>query len=86
MKRKQDSQAHIRQDRPIAAQLAKVAALTQIEVDFVPTPDQTAIKAYFSYLNQGAQPGHDVQHWLDSEAELIAEHKRTRELDSHKHT
>ena len=59
--------------RPTAA-----ASLNQNEIDFVPAPDEVARKAYFSYVNQGSLPGHEVQHWLKAEAELIAERKLTR--------
>jgi hypothetical protein len=45
---------------------------------FVPSPDEVARRAYLAYVNQGAQPGHDVQHWLAAEAELIAERNLTR--------
>jgi hypothetical protein len=58
---------------PIAA-----AALSQNEIDFVPSPDEVARKAYFSYVNQGSLPGHDVQHWLEAEAHLLAERNLTR--------
>ncbi len=50
----------------------------QNEADFTPSPDEVARKAYFTYVNQGSQPGHEVQHWLEAEAELIAERNRTR--------
>jgi hypothetical protein len=59
--------------RPTAA-----AALNQSETDFVPSPDEVARRAYFSYLNEGSPQGRDVQHWLAAEAELIAERNRTR--------
>jgi len=51
---------------------------SQNENDFTPSPDEVARKAYFSYVNQGSEPGHDVQHWLGAEAELIAERNLTR--------
>ncbi len=54
------------------------AKLSQNEINFVPSPDEVARKAYFSYVNQGSSPGHEVQHWLAAEAELIAERNRTR--------
>ncbi|HWN95219.1 MAG TPA: DUF2934 domain-containing protein [Methylomirabilota bacterium] len=47
-------------------------------VDFVPSADEVARRAYFSYVNHGSAPGHDVQHWLVAEAELIAERNLTR--------
>jgi Protein of unknown function (DUF2934) len=48
------------------------------EMAFVPAPDEVSRKAYFSYVNQGSRQGHEVQHWLAAEAELIAERNRTR--------
>ena len=39
-------------------------------------------RAYFSYENQGSLPGHDVQHWLKAEAELITERNLTRVMVS----
>jgi len=43
------------------------------EINFSPSPDEVARKAYFSYENEGSRPGHDVQHWLKAEADLIME-------------
>ena len=57
---------------------AAVADLNQNEIDFVPSPDEVGRKAYFSYENEGSLPGRHVQHWLEAEAELIAERKLTR--------
>jgi len=62
-----------RSPRPTAA-----APLSQNEIDFVPSPDEVARKAYFSYVNQGSRPGHEVQHWLAAEAQLLEERKLTR--------
>jgi hypothetical protein len=45
---------------------------------YVPSPDEVARKAYFSYENEGSRPGRDVQHWLSAEADLIAERNLTR--------
>jgi hypothetical protein len=67
--------------RPTAA-----ADLNQNEIDFAPSPDEVARKAYFSYVNEGSLPGHEVQHWLEAEAELIAEHNLTRVHGFHKRT
>ena len=50
----------------------------QNESTFVPSPDEVSRRAYFAYENQGAAPGHDVQHWLKAEADLIAERNQTR--------
>ena len=65
---------------------AAVAGRNQNEIDFAPLPDEVARKAYFSYENEGSLPGHDVQHWLAAEAELIAERKLTRVHGFHNQT
>jgi len=69
-----------------AAVSAAAVNLNQNEIDFTPSPDEVARKAYFSYVNQGSSPGHDVQHWLKAEAELIAERKLTRVHGFHNQT
>jgi hypothetical protein len=61
-----------------ASRPTRAADLTQTPVDFVPSPDEVARRAYFAYVNQGSLPGHDVQHWLEAEAQLLAERKLTR--------
>lgn len=62
------------------------AGLSQNEIDFAPAPDEVARRAYFSYVNQGSSSGHEVQHWLAAEAELIAERNRTRTHGFHNQT
>jgi hypothetical protein len=62
------------------------ADLKQSEKDFVPSPDEVARRAYLNYVNQGAQPGHDVQHWLAAEAQLLAERNLTRVHGFHHRT
>jgi antirestriction protein ArdC len=66
------------QKSPVAPRPTGVAKSGQNEIDFVPSPDEVARKAYFSYVNQGSSQGHEVQHWLAAEAELIAERNLTR--------
>lgn len=60
------------------ARSAIAAGADRNESDFAPSPDEVARKAYFSYVNQGSWPGHEVQHWLAAEAELIAERNLIR--------
>ena len=55
-----------------------MTTLSQNEINFTPAPDEVARKAYFTYVNQGSPDGHEVQHWLQAEAELIAERQLTR--------
>lgn len=54
------------------------AAAEQNEINFTPSPDEVARRAYFCYQNTGSLPGHEVQHWLKAEADLIAERNKTR--------
>ena len=69
-----------------ASQPIVAADLNQNEIDFAPSPDEVARKAYFSYVNQGSLPGHEVQHWLEAEAQLLAERKLTRVHGFHNQT
>ena len=66
---------------PSATEIARKATLSAGGItpkDFVPFPAEVARRAYFSYVNQGSLSGHEVQHWLAAEAELIAERDLTR--------
>ena len=54
--------------RPTAA-----ADLHQNAIEPAPSPGEVASRAYFSYLNQGLQHGHDVRHWLEAETQLLAD-------------
>jgi hypothetical protein len=76
------------QKQNLASTLPPIAAagINQNEIDFVPSPDEVARRAYFSYVNQGSSPGHEVQHWLAAEAELLAERKLTRTHGFHNQT
>ena len=64
--------------KPAGPAPAAVGVSNQKPVDFVPSPDEVARRAYFNYMNEGSKPGRDVQHWLVAEAEIIAERNRTR--------
>ncbi len=64
---------HAEAPRPTSA-----ATLNATEINFTPAPDEVARRAYFTYVNQGSQDGHEVQHWLAAETELIAERNLTR--------
>jgi len=55
-------------------------------IDFAPSGDEVARRAYFSYVNEGSPPGRDVQHWLKAEAELLAERNLTRVHGFHNRT
>ena len=66
------------QNQAIDPRPTSAATLSPNEIDFTPAPDEVARRAYFTYVNQGSLDGHEVQHWLAAEAELIAERKLTR--------
>jgi hypothetical protein len=75
-----------RNQKSAATQLAAVAELNKNEINFAPSPDEVSRKAYFSYVNQGSPHGHEVQHWLAAEAQLIAERNLTRVHGFHNNT
>ena len=54
------------------------ANLSHNEINFAPAPDEVARRAYFSYVNQGSRSGHEVQHWLEAEKQLLIECELTR--------
>jgi hypothetical protein len=74
------------QQAVIAPRPTTAAGIDQNEINFTPSTDEVARKAYFSYENQGSQPGHEVQHWLKAEADLIAERNLTRVHGFHNRT
>jgi hypothetical protein len=60
--------------------------LNQGGTAFTPSPDEVARRAYFSYVNEGSPQGRSVQHWLDAEAQLLAERNLTRVHGFHNRT
>jgi hypothetical protein len=68
------------------ARTAVVTGSDKEETEFAPSADEVARRAYFSYVNQGSIPGHDVQHWLEAEAQLLAERNLTRVHGFHNRT
>ena len=74
------------QEPASASKQAAASDSSQSGIDFTPSADEVARRAYFSHVNQSSLRGHEVQHWLAAEAELIAERKLTRVHGFHKHT
>jgi hypothetical protein len=62
------------------------AEFTQSRNDFMPSSDEVARRAYFSYVNEGSLSGRDVQHWLKAEADLLSERNLTRVHGFHNKT
>ena len=54
------------------------ADLNQSGIDFAPSADEVAKRAYFNYMNQGSLPGYELKHWLEAEEQLLAERKLTQ--------
>ena len=51
-----------------AVGIAKVVSIVPAPVD----PAMVAVRAYELFLESGAVHGHDVEHWLRAERELLA--------------
>jgi hypothetical protein len=85
MKHNKFSQNQI-QKQAVAPLSCAAAGLNKNTMDFVPSPDEVARKAYFTYVNEGSRPGRDVQHWLEAEAQLVAERNLTRVHGFHNRT
>jgi hypothetical protein len=51
---------------------------TQTAIDFRSSRDEVAKRAYAIYLDQGSPQGHDVQHWLEAEAQVMKARKAGR--------
>ena len=69
-----------------AARPVSAAGQNSAELNFTPNPDEVARRAYFTYVNEGSRDGHEVQHWLQAESELIAERQLTRVHGFHNQT
>jgi hypothetical protein len=77
---------HQDQNPPAESGQSRAANSNQNETSFTPSPDEVARRAYFSYVNEGSPPGRDVQHWLEAEAQLLAERNLTRTHGFHNRT
>jgi hypothetical protein len=66
------SKAGARKTTPAATDaVATTAAVTTAPAQpVIPTHDQIALRSYELYLARGAGAGHDVEDWLQAEAEL----------------
>jgi hypothetical protein len=59
------------------------AESSQIEIDFATAPNAAGKKSYANHVNHGSSQGHEVQHWLEAEAQSRAERKRVRVQEFH---
>jgi len=74
------------QNPAIGSQPTAAGDSNKNEIDFAPSQDEVARRAYFSYVNQGSLPGLHVQHWLEAEAQLLEERNLTRVHGFHNRT
>jgi hypothetical protein len=85
MKHHQLSQ-HQNQKPASASQPTAVADSNKDGTEFTRSPDEVARRAYFSAVNQGSLSGHEVQRWLEAEAQSLAERNLTRVHGYHNRT
>ena len=69
----EDSQQAASAPKPAAAEESK-----QSKINFVPSANEVAGRAYSNYLKQGALDGHDVDDWLKAEGQLQEERNLIR--------
>jgi len=74
---------HSRDEKPDGTRREAILNGNETEVEFTPSPEEVARRAYFAYVNEGSPQGRDVQHWLDAEAGLVKERSRTRTHQFH---
>jgi hypothetical protein len=60
--------------------------LNRNEIDFPPAPGEVAGRSHFSYVSQHLSQGHEVRHWLEGEAQLLAERTLNRVHGFHDRT
>jgi hypothetical protein len=74
MKHRHHQYHHDQNQHPVnVAPLPDAADPRQNGVEFGPSQDDVAKRAYSIYENQGSRPGYDVQHWQEAEAQLVEE-------------
>ena len=48
--------------------------ISPMDRNYVPSREEVAKRAYYIFLNQGGYNGSDLDHWLEAELQLFAEH------------
>jgi hypothetical protein len=54
--------------------------LNQNKTASSPSPEAVSRRAYGIYEDQGSQPGHEVKHWLEAEAQLFGGVERESQM------
>ena len=60
------------------------AEISPMDRSYVPPKDEVAKRAYFIFLNRGGYNGADLDHWLEAELQLFAEHNAALKKDQPK--
>jgi hypothetical protein len=47
---------------------------------FAPSPAEVSRRAYLIYEKQGSRPGHELEHWLEAEAQLLGGVERETQM------
>ncbi len=69
------NQKPVRAKKPTA-----VTGLNQNQLTSAPSTEAFARQAYAIYENHGSQPGHEVKHWLEAEAQLFGGVERESQM------
>jgi len=48
--------------------------ISPMDRSYVPSKEEIATRAYYIFLNRGGYNGCDLDHWLEAELQLFAEH------------
>jgi hypothetical protein len=81
---KHNKYPHDQKQQPSSIQPPTAAVeINQSGTGFTASAEEVAQRAYFAYLNEGSLPGRGVQHWLEAEAQLIAERNLSLTPRSH---
>jgi hypothetical protein len=67
-------------NRKSAKKPTAVMELIQSQPAAAPSPEALARRAYAIYEHQGSQPGHEVKHWLEAEAQLFGGVERESQM------
>jgi hypothetical protein len=54
--------------------------LNQSKIASQPSPEAVARRAYSIYENQGSHPEHEVEHWVEAEAQLFGGVERESQM------
>jgi hypothetical protein len=74
----------VSQDQIPASVLSRSGPMdfSKTKMAFAPSSEEVARRAYSIYEKQGSQPGHEVRHWLEAEAQLFGGVERESQMHS----